>query len=149
MKRPIKDILFVGIQAFLFVLYFFSPLGKVSLGVAIMYIGLVLSITGLCIIVLAILQLNKNLTPFPTPKEGGALIKSGLYKYVRHPIYSGIILLTIGFGIYSGSIWRLIIALALWILFYYKSMYEEGLLMKHFDEYDEYRKRTGRFFPKP
>ena len=44
---------------------------------------------GLSLMALAALQLNRNLSPFPSPKKKSRLITSGAYKYVRHPIYTG------------------------------------------------------------
>lgn len=149
MKSPaLKDILFVGIQLLLFVCYFI-PLFTFAFQINrfLKYAALAIGIIGLLVIAIAMLQLNKNLTPFPTPKENGTLIKNGLYKFVRHPIYSGIILVAIGFGLYSGSVWKISIGFVLWVLFYFKSIYEEGMLSKHFADYKAYQKTTSRFFP--
>lgn len=149
MKRPAsKDILFVSIQLLLFIVYIF-PLAPYAFqpNYLFKHAALVIAIAGLLMIALAILQLNKNLTPFPTPVESGSLIQTGLYKFIRHPIYSGIILIALGFGFYGGSIWKIIIGFALWILFYFKSVYEEILLTNQYPEYEAYRKNTNRFFP--
>jgi protein-S-isoprenylcysteine O-methyltransferase Ste14 len=62
---------------------------------------------GLIILLVALLQVNKNLTPFPTQLSEGTHIKTGLYKLVRHPIYSGIILAAIGFGLFQESFWKI------------------------------------------
>ena len=104
--------------------------------------------SGLLIVLLALLQLNKSLSPFPTPKEEGKLVEHGLYKFVRHPIYSGIILATISFGLFQGSVWKIVVGIACWVLFYFKSAYEELLLDRRYENYKMYSKRTGRFFPK-
>jgi protein-S-isoprenylcysteine O-methyltransferase Ste14 len=109
-------------------------------------LGAFVSISGFLIILLAILQLNKNLTPFPTPKENGELISTGLYKYIRHPIYTGIFLASIGIAFYTGSYWQLAIAIILLILFYFKSTYEESLLIQKYKDYEAYIKKTRRFF---
>ena len=149
MKLPaLKDILFVSIQLLFFVCYFI-PLFTFSFQTNhfFKYAALASAIIGLLIIAIAVLQLNKNLTPFPTPKENGTLIKNGLYKFVRHPIYSGIILTALGFGFYHGSIWKISIGIILWILFFFKSKYEEKMLFKHFADYETYQKATHRFFP--
>jgi protein-S-isoprenylcysteine O-methyltransferase Ste14 len=148
-KSPaIKDILFVCIQLLLFLCYFI-PLFTITFQINrfLKYGALASGIMGLLIIAIAILQLNKNLTPFPTPKENGTLVQNGLYKFVRHPIYSGIILMAISFGLYYCSIWKISIGLALWILFYFKSTYEERMLSEHFARYKAYQKTTSRFFP--
>ncbi|MBK9985333.1 MAG: isoprenylcysteine carboxylmethyltransferase family protein [Saprospiraceae bacterium] len=149
MTRPAtKDILFVSGQLLLFILYV-VPLFSFPfhINTVIRYISLILAIFGVLIMGLAILQLNKNLTPFPTPKEDGTLIQNGVYKFIRHPIYTGIILIAIGFGLFHQSLWEIFIGIVLWVLFYFKSSYEEKLLSKHFLNYTAYTKTTGRFFP--
>lgn len=142
-----KDILLVTLQFILLTIFYipFIP-NAFNTPIVLKYIGAIISILGFLIILIAILQLNKNLTPFPTPKENGALINTGLYKYVRHPIYSGIFLAAIGIAFYTGSYWQLAIAFILLILFYYKSKYEESLLIEKYNDYKEYIKLTRRFF---
>ena len=145
---PIKDILFVSIQLLLFLLYFLSPFQtSIQINHFIKYTALLFAVIGLLVILIAIYQLNRNLTPFPTPKKNGTLVQSGPYKFVRHPVYSGIILAATGYGLFDGSIWKICIGLGLIILFYFKSKYEENMLCRHFPEYESYKKKTGRFFP--
>lgn len=110
--------------------------------------GLWIAILGGLIIILALLQLNKNLSPFPTPKDKSVLLQNGLYKYMRHPIYTGIILLFSGYSVYQNSVYKLFISLILVILFYLKSNYEEQRLEQKFSDYKRYRSKTGRFFPR-
>ncbi|MGZ5491897.1 MAG: methyltransferase family protein [Nitrososphaeraceae archaeon] len=142
-----KDILLVTIQFILLTIFYIPFISKVfQTPLIIKYVGAIVSILGFLIIVIAILQLNKNLTPFPTPKKNGALIKTGLYKYVRHPIYSGIFMAAIGIAFYTGSYWQFVISFMLLILFYYKSMYEESLLIEKYKDYENYKKVTRRFF---
>lgn len=142
-----KDILLVTIQFILLVVFYIPFIPTIfQVPVAVTYMGAVISIFGFLVILLAIIQLNKNLTPFPTPKQEGVLINSGLYKYVRHPIYSGIFIAAIGMAFYNSSYWQLTISLILLILFYYKSNYEESLLIEKFKDYEAYKKNTRRFF---
>ena len=149
MKLKTKDFIFVGIQFLLFLIYVFEiKLLNFSLPDFLNIIFLIASIIGFLIVIVALLQLNKNLSPFPTPKSDSELIQTGLYKYIRHPIYTGIILMTFGYGLYSNSSFKLIISILLLILFYFKSSYEEKMLQNKFSEYSEYKKTTGRFFPK-
>ena len=146
MKR--KDIIYVAIQLILFTAYAFSP-GKqiVAIPNVVRYAALGIAILGIIILLLALLQLNKNLSPFPTPKQGAQLVTNGLYHWVRHPIYSGIILFSYAYAIYSFSWLRLLIACLLWLLFNLKSSYEEKLLSEKFYTYTDYQKNTPRFFP--
>lgn len=143
-----KDLMFVSIQLLLFIVYFIPAFSlDFKIFEPVKYLGLVMAIVGFFTIVIAILQLNKNLTPFPTPLSDGTLIKTGLYKLVRHPIYSGIILAAIGFGLFHESFWKICIGLCHLILFYFKSKYEETLLLKCYPDYKSYSKTAKRFFP--
>lgn len=143
-----KDLLFVGIQAILLLVYFIPVnIIEFQINFILKIASLSISIIGLIIMLFAFLQLNKNLTPFPTPIESGSLIQAGLYKYIRHPIYTGIIIFSVFFAIFNESIWNLSIGIALYILFYFKSKYEESLLKKQYKDYENYMQKTGRFFP--
>lgn len=141
------DIMYVSIQ-FILLAIFFVPIIPTSFQLIsfVKYIGAIISLLGFVVILVTILQLNRNLTPFPTPKESGERINTGLYKFVRHPIYSGIFLGLFGIFLYTGSYWQLGIAIALLILFYFKSKYEESMLVEKFKDYGAYKKGTHRFF---
>lgn len=144
-----KDYTLVGLQIILFIFFYFDlPILEFSVSSWLSKIALVFSILGLLIVILALLQLNENLSPFPTPKAGAQLVQNGLYKIVRHPIYTGIIIAFISFALYSESLFRVFIALLLYILFLVKSKYEEKQLQQHYPDYENYQTRTGRFFPK-
>jgi protein-S-isoprenylcysteine O-methyltransferase Ste14 len=146
MKR--KDIFYVSIQSILFFVYLLLPnYFSFEINLGLRNASLILACIGAIILLLAILQLNRNLSPFPTPKSNSVLIISGLYKYVRHPIYTGIIIFAFSYGVYSQHMWRLFIAIILVVLFYFKSGYEESLLQEKFKDYVAYKKSKGRFFP--
>ncbi|MEO6232587.1 MAG: isoprenylcysteine carboxylmethyltransferase family protein [Ferruginibacter sp.] len=106
------------------------------------------AIVGLIIIITALLSLNKNISPFPSPRQQAVLITSGPFKLIRHPIYTGILMFTCGVGLYTENITRLIIFLLLLLLFNLKARYEEILLVKKFPAYTDYKKHTGMFLPK-
>lgn len=112
------------------------------------FLHLAFSAFGIFIIILSMLQLNKNLSPFPTPRKNSELVTTGLFKYVRHPIYSGILIAAFFLAFYFNSGYKMLIFALLLILFYYKSEFEEKELMRKFPEYESYRANTGRFFPK-
>lgn len=144
-----KDILFVGSQFLLFAAYLFEIPGlRLDFPDNADWINLILAGLGVLIIIVSMLQLNKNLSPFPTPLKNSDLVVSGLFKYVRHPIYSGILITTFFLAIYLDSGYKLIIVLLLALLFYYKSDFEEEQLDKKFPEYKSYKASTGRFYPR-
>jgi len=132
---------------FYFFCFIFELDWSLKLGLTIQKFGLAIAVFGGIIITLALLQLNKNLSPFPTPKESSSLLQSGLYKFIRHPIYTGIILLFSGYSVYQNSVYKLLVSVVLVILFYLKSIYEEERLEQTFPDYKNYKTKTGRFFP--
>ncbi|XLS30726.1 methyltransferase family protein [Flavobacteriaceae bacterium M23B6Z8] len=149
MKLTTKDLLLVTLQFILFGLYFldFSFFKIDDLGI-ISHIGLIIAIGGSLVLIISLLQLNKNLSPFPTPKDNGILIQNGLYAHIRHPIYTGILFVAFGMALYVGSIYKIGIGFLLCLLFHYKTKYEEELLLQKFKEYEMYMLKTGRFIPK-
>jgi protein-S-isoprenylcysteine O-methyltransferase Ste14 len=144
----IKDLVYVTLQFSLILGYFLIPrFLAFELPNYIQLLAFILSVLGLLIIALALIQLNKNLTPFPSPKVNSVLIKVGLYQYVRHPIYTGIIFFVFFYSLSTLHLPRLIVAVILYGLFYFKSKYEEAMLINKFDDYKNYKKQTGRFLP--
>lgn len=147
MLKSWKDYLFVSIQFLLFGLYAFDFLPKFEISPFLKYVGLIFSILGFSIAVLSVLQLNKNLTVFPTPKTDSELITFGMYKFSRHPIYTGLILFTFGYAFFKASPFKILVALILLLLFYFKTNYEEQKLLQKFPNYKDYKKKVNRFFP--
>ncbi len=84
----------------------------------------------------------------PTPNQSAELITSGLYKRIRHPIYTGVLLVAFGITIWHAHIVTMTATIFLVGLLTYKSLYEEELLMQQYPDYGQYRLRTGRFLPK-
>ncbi len=78
------------------------------------------------------------------------LIDTGVYKYVRHPLYASIIWMLYGVGVMYQNILVIILNTFIFIPFmYYRAMQEETQLEKTFKrEYIEYKKKVGMFFPK-
>ncbi len=146
---PFKNYFFVGIQFLLFIIWaididalkfnrleFFQPVFLVFSGI------------GFLIVLISLLQLNTNLSPFPKPKKNATLITSGIFKYIRHPIYSGILFFLFFLSLYFASGYKIGITVLLLILFWFKSEYEEEQLCLKYPKYRDYRQDTGRFFPK-
>lgn len=104
---------------------------------------------GLIIVALAAFGLGSALTPTPMPTQSGSLSTNGLYQYVRHPIYSGVLLAVAGVTLRSGSWIHLVIAVATVLFFDRKARWEEGQLVEHYEGYRAYAAGTPRFVPIP
>jgi protein-S-isoprenylcysteine O-methyltransferase Ste14 len=84
-----------------------------------------------------------------TLKLDHQLIQSGPYAWVRHPIYSGLLLAITGTALFLGE-WRAVVGtLLLFFGLWQKAWREEALLAGQFGlDYEEYRKRTGSLIPR-
>jgi protein-S-isoprenylcysteine O-methyltransferase Ste14 len=109
---------------------------------------IVLTVIGLIVAIVARRTLAGNWSRAVAFKEDHELITAGLYHYIRHPIYTGILLMILGTALFVGTlsagIGFLIIALAIW----FKLRAEEELLSKHFpQEYPAYKNGTKALIP--
>jgi protein-S-isoprenylcysteine O-methyltransferase Ste14 len=95
------------------------------------------------------LRLGDRLTPTPVPRDGGRLRVDGPYAHVRHPIYTGVLLIVVGITLRSGSALALALAVVTVAFFHGKARFEEGLLAERYPEYRRYAARTPRFVPAP
>ena len=149
-----KGVGYVLLQGILIGLILFGPQGFLllpqSLGAllpCLQVLGAGICTLGLLLSFIAALRLGKNLTPLPCPKDDCQLIQLGLYRFVRHPIYSGVLL--VGFGwllIYPYAL-ILLYVLALAIFFEFKIKLEERWLLEKFPAYAEYCKRVKKLIP--
>lgn len=91
--------------------------------------------------------LGSSLSILPSPREGARVVRGGVYRWVRHPIYDGVILLTIGWAVYRGDLWHVVLAVATGLFYVAKASREERYLLERFPDYESYRRRTWRFVP--
>lgn len=110
-------------------------------------IGVLLVVVGLVVAVAGASGLGTSLTPMPTPSASSQLRTGGLYRYVRHPIYAGLLLASLGEVVRSASGWKVAAFLALFALFTVKARFEERLLAERYPEYASYAAHTPRFVP--
>ena len=106
--------------------------------------GLLLGAVGGLVALAGARTLGPNLTPFPRPRDEGALVQDGVYKLVRHPIYAGLLLGALGWSLLRRSFPALVLALVLALFFDRKARREEVWLLEKFPEYAEYRARVRR-----
>jgi len=118
-----------------------------DISVAQQIAGALIGIGGLVLGLLSFKDLGRNFRVFGAPRRSGTLVTSGIYTYIRHPMYIGVIMGIGGYVLAFGSL----LAAPLWagVLIFYvvKAVKEERLLMDKFPEYQEYRKHTWKFVP--
>ncbi|RYV52702.1 methyltransferase family protein [Pengzhenrongella frigida] len=108
---------------------------------------LVAVVVGVLVMALGATGLGRGLTAAPLPNAHARLRTGGLYGFVRHPIYSGLLLLMGALAVASGSVLRLLFFGLLVALLHRKARWEEGHLAARFADYPAYARRTPRFVP--
>jgi protein-S-isoprenylcysteine O-methyltransferase Ste14 len=82
-------------------------------------------------------------------KKGHKLINSGPYSRIRHPMYTVFILFTLSIVLVASNLFVTLFGLLVIIMLYPNSQQEERMLISQFgDQYRNYIRRTGRFFPR-
>lgn len=104
-------------------------------------------LTGMAVLVLGLVGLGRSLTALPTPVPHGELRTGGLYRFVRHPIYTGVLALSYGAAAPSGSVAVVVAAGALTGWLAVKARWEEGQLRRRYPGYGAYAAGTPRFVP--
>jgi len=107
----------------------------------------VFGVMGVVIMLFGGTALGRGLTAAPLPNAHAQLRTGGLYRFVRHPIYSGLLLMAGAIAVVSGSVARLLVFAALVALINVKARWEERQLMRRFPDYATYLARTPRFVP--
>jgi len=112
-------------------------------------LGIALTAAGIGFAVWARFYLGANWSSNVTVKVGHALVRTGPYRFVRHPIYTGMILALLGTALQRAQVRGLIGVVLLYIGFKMKSKIEEQAMISTFGaQYDEYSRTTGAILPK-
>ena len=118
-----------------------QPTVLTIIGTGIFFAGLATALVGR-------LQLGKNWVDLEDYQllPGQSLVTHGIYRYIRHPIYTGDILLLVGLELALNS-WLVVAVFILLLLIIRQALAEEALLARAFPDYNAYRARTHRFIP--
>ncbi len=107
-----------------------------------------ITFSGLLVTLWARATLGGNWSSEVAFKENHELIERGPYRFVRHPIYSGLLLMFLGTALMFDRIGGFVVITIIVIGFWYKARQEEKLLTRHFAEaYPEYRARVKALIP--
>lgn len=94
-------------------------------------------------------NLGRNITDTVETRAEHELVTTGIYRYIRHPLYTTGFLFFTGLGLLSGVWPMLLLSSAVLYLLHRRTETEERFLLQRFGQrYEEYRAATGRFFPR-
>jgi protein-S-isoprenylcysteine O-methyltransferase len=111
-------------------------------------LGVILTLAGILCAILARFTLGRNWSAIVTLKQDHELIQSGLYKVVRHPIYSSFLLAMLGTAVAFGRLRDFLALLLATLGWKIKSLGEERFMRNQFgDQYAEYMGRVKGLIP--
>ena len=102
---------------------------------------------GVGLIVSGIVALGRNLAAVPRPKQGATLVERGPYRVVRHPMYTGAILIAFGWALAVAGSLSLVYACMVVGFLAIKTAREERWLREELTGYAEYEHRVRRLIP--
>ena len=111
------------------------------------WVGVVVTVFGMAIAVGGLVTLGEALTPFPRPRSDAALRTHGVYALVRHPVYSGLILASLGWALWWWSGWGALYVAVVFVVLDRKSAREEIWLSAKFPEYVDYCQKVRKLIP--
>ena len=147
LHKTSNEIILVIFQFLIISLHFikFEFLHKIKIiqgNTILSLLGLIIIIISSIIILLAIKDLGSNLSPFPSPKTNGRLITSGIYRFIRHPMYYSLILISLGVFIVNSSFYYLCLTISLTLVIKFKITLEEKYLKNKFKNYFLYKNKV-------
>jgi len=141
------EIILVFLQFFIIILHFlkweFIPQKQIIEVSPFSYlVGFLIIIISFIILLVAIKDLGRNLSPFPRPINNSNLVTKGIYRFTRHPMYYSLILISFGVFIIKLSIYYLFLTISLALIIKFKIALEEKYLMNKFKNYLLYKNQV-------
>tara|TARA_B100001093_G_scaffold56258_1_gene47630 strand:- start:9 stop:485 length:477 start_codon:yes stop_codon:yes gene_type:complete len=138
--KTLYEFFLVLLQFFIIILHFikleFLPREEImQVNFIFSFVGFLLIIISTIVMLISIKDLGSNLSPFPRPIVNGNLITSGIYRFIRHPMYYSLILVSFGLFITKLSFYHLCLTISLALIIKFKIILEEKYLNKKFKNY--------------
>ncbi len=119
-----------------------------SIHLPLAVVGLILVAIGALANILGRLKLGRNWANQATVYEEQTLVTSGLYAFVRHPLYSSLIFMFVGASLAYSNVLALLLTFLIFVpAMRWRACLEEKMLCSRFPEYEDYKRRTGQLFP--
>ena len=138
------EIILIFLQFIIIILHFFQwefiPQKQIIQVSPLSYlVGVLIIIFAFMILLVAIKDLGRNLSPFPRPLNNSNLVTTGIYRFMRHPIYYALIFISFGVFITKLSIYYLLLSISLCLVIKFKIVLEEQYLNNKFKNYLLYK----------
>ena len=119
-----------------------------SVNIILMGVGVGMILLGVVIRSMAIGTLKKNFSNRLRIREGHTLVTNGIYHWIRHPAYLGLIVTILGIPVLLSSLLGFLVMLLIVPLLLHRIKLEEAMLIGQFgDEYENYKRQTKKLIP--
>ena len=146
--RPVGLLLWLGVIAYL-VNPAWMVWSSVPLPAWLRWSGVAVYTIGIVLLAWTLRRLGTNLTDTVVTRREHTLVTQGPYRWVRHPFYDAMALLTVGFALIAANWFILLTGVVVFFLLAVRASTEEAHLLARFgDAYRAYSESTGRFLPK-
>ncbi len=138
------EMILVFLQFFIISLHFFqweliSQKQIIQVGPLSYLVGFLIIIIAFIILLVAIKDLGKNISPFPKPIKNSNLVTTGIYRFTRHPMYYSLMFISFGVFVIKLSIYYLFLSISLVLIIKFKIALEEQYLNNKFKNYLFYK----------
>ena len=142
--KDVYEIILVFLQFFIISLHFFKwefiPEKQIIQVTPFSnFVGSLIIIIAFIILLFAIKDLGRNLSPLPRPIKNSNLVTKGIYGFTRHPMYYSLIFISFGVFITKLSIYYLFLSTSLGLIIKFKIALEEQYLNNKFKNYLLYK----------
>ena len=145
--KTTNEIILVILQFFIIIIHFiklqFLPkIEIIKVNSIFIFLGFLIIFIASIIMIMAIKDLGSNLSPLPRPINNGNLITSGIYRFMRHPMYYSLILISFGVFITKLTFYYLFLTTILALIIKFKIILEEQYLNNKFKNYFHYKDKV-------
>lgn len=143
--------LWVLVQALLMCLALIIPLwdgtGQLIPSHPLAFLGAGITAVGAWFTLWGLVSLGSAITPYPVPRDDTGVQRQGAYRYMRHPMYAGLMLGSAGWAIWWVSVLGLLFVPVAALFFDRKASYEEVWMRKKDKTYADYQREVKKFIP--
>lgn len=122
---------------------------QLDVPVSVRYAGIVIGLLCFAWIAWVMRSLGSNLTDTVVTREKAYMVTAGPYRWIRHPLYTGVIPCGVFLSMVSATWWFAALTVVIFLLLWLRTAKEErNLVLRFGDSYREYMLHTGRFLPR-
>ena len=113
------------------------------------WLGVAIAAAGSVLLIVMFRALGLNVTDTVETRASATFVRKGPYRYIRNPMYTGVLVFSAGIGLALESVYVVLFGAAAFVMLAIRTRQEEKFLLARFGEqYENYMREVGRFFPR-